>query len=300
MCGIVAINAVALVVGIFHWPLLQVCLFEAPVGLLIAGAMFLPRKHLMEKLFARYKARAASLGAGGIALVGAAIIGRIVLRSMRRGGGGLDSSTVIGMIAFFFVFWGVVIGFAFLWKRFGVFRVLGVAYLAQMCFMTFGMSLTGVVEAKRDADRDTKMSAFQEESEQMAEEALERARQGLPPQGMPGGGNPRSGNRGPSLRGNSGNRMAESRSRMAEREASGVGPGEALILFTNRPASVGLTFANALLSKVNASKNEIVGSGSTTKLYLQSSASLQEIADAIDFGKVESIDQDRRIIRVTP
>ncbi|MEM0925841.1 MAG: hypothetical protein AAGJ83_07375 [Planctomycetota bacterium] len=288
-------NIIATLIGVFHWPLLQVCFFQVPIGALMVGLLFAPRLHLMDRLFDRYKARAAGLGAGGVALVGAAIIIRVVLRSMRREGG-WDTSVILGMIVFFFAFWAVVIGFAYLWKRFGVFRVLSWAYLAQLSFLTLSLSVTGLADAKRDADFKKRTAEFEAESKQFAEDAAKRAAQGLPPDPLAGFEPPPNfGSRGRSSRQTPGS----GRAMMSRKEAMGADEGEVLIVFRHPDDVDQINFKNALIEKLGSPdhQSQAFGSGKTS-LLITTELPLEDVAKHIDFGKVTTTDEDRRIIRV--
>ncbi|MEM6468127.1 MAG: hypothetical protein AAF802_01060 [Planctomycetota bacterium] len=307
------INIVALLIGLFHQPMLQLCLFQIPSGALFAALLFLPRKHLMKRLFDRYKARAASLGAGGVALVGAAIIARIVLRSMRQGGG-LNASVIVGMLLVFVTFWAVVIGFAYLWKQFGIFRVLAWTYTVQLCFLTLSIAVTGAAEAKRDADSDRRIAELQ----RSAEEAAERAANGLPiapppgfePQGaMRGstrrsmGGSMESGrNGGQVYRGDSqlDSRHRNAMTKMIEKEANGADPGEVLIVFLHEPDLDRVNFREAFLKQIGNPSFQMSGFGSRkVNLLIKTDQGIDDIANAIDFGTVTSKDEELRIIRVS-
>lgn len=279
---IVIANLVGLIFCAFFPPFLLVLAIQFPIGAVIAGCLFLPRKHLMDRLTGYYQQRVAAMGAGGIALVVVAVVAKASLKGMRRSGGEFNPSMVMGIVTAFVVFWGVVIGFVFLWKRFGVFRVLASGYLAQFAFILLMTMLGAWTEASRRARGEAQMAEMRAEAERF------HAQAGMSPSNVPGStfagaGFPRP----PSFGGPRGGSFTTLR------------PNEIHISVTHTPRFNAPGAVDALLTQLQRPNHRRRSNPTHTDLIVRHFGSIDEVVKAIDFGTVDSVDGDQRIIHVT-
>ena len=181
LCVIVVLNAIVLLVGIFNFPLLIFAAVQIPIGGLLVGGLFLPRLHLID----RFGQKIAGIGVGGflllICLGGVRAYFRLA-RRRARAGEDLDMSwmsdpsaigTLVGSVAVFLMFAGL---FVFLWKQFGVIRVLAGCYIAELSIFGVLLFIGGVINAQRDAE----VEAFHEQARQRHQEMIERMNQRTP------------------------------------------------------------------------------------------------------------------------
>ncbi len=274
--AIVAINIVALLSCIIFPPLLVFCAIELPVGLMIAGATFLPRYHLVQKVSQGIGAQMAGLGAGGVLLLILAVGAKAGLRIARRVNrnenldfSGFDPSSVGAIIGSLTVFIGISALVVFLWKQIGIVRVAAAGYLLQMSLLTVLMIIGGSVKSYRDAE----MARHHEETL-----AKMRAPNWSPP-----------GMEDPASRMNSYRRGAR----------GGPRDSEIRIILMHGPNTDLSEVRTTFLAQVGNPECEVQTKGAMmTEWIVQESRDPQEVADLIDFGRVLMVSKLSRTIRV--
>ncbi|WP_147870755.1 hypothetical protein [Stieleria maiorica] len=274
--AIVAINVVALLSCVFFPPLLVFCAIELPVGLMIAGATFLPRYHLVQKVSQGIGAQMAGLGAGGVLLLILAVGAKAGLRIARRANrnenldfSGFDPSSVGAIVGSLVVFLCISALIVFLWKQIGIVRVAAAGYLLQMSLLTVLMIIGGSVKSYRDA-----------EISRRHEESLARMR-------GPGWSPPAF--QSPSSRMNADQRGA----------MGGPRESEIRIILMHGPNTDLSEVRKTFLAQVGNPECDVQTTGAMmTEWIVQESRDPQELADLIDFGRVLSVSKFGRTIRV--
>ncbi|MCC9599226.1 hypothetical protein LOC67_01545 [Stieleria sp. JC731] len=271
--AIALVNLIGLFFCLIYPPILIVLAFQIPIGGVVAACLFIPRIYVMDRIFGYVHQRTAAMGAGGVGLLIAAVVSKAFFRGMRRTEGKFDPSmvaSVVGVIFGVLVAIGIVVG---LWKLFGLFRVIAVGYLVQFMFVLLVMVVGSYGKARRDREFDE----FVAESRQMHEDfgfrsqAAMRARDSV--------------NR-PSF-GPTGRDFLE------------LASGETLIDITAEPGSPMLLVINEFLAKQNFPSHRQRTTGTKTQLVVRHSGSMDDLAKLINFGEVQSIDQDSQTINVS-
>ena len=140
------------------------------MGMLLAGALFLPRLHIIDRISEAIGGQAAGMGAGGIALLVMLGMIKIGLRASRRINrndnldfSGFDPSSIGSIIVAGVIMIACAGLFIFLWKQFGVVRVLAAGYVVEMVLFMPIFFAGGILTKRKEAE-------FRRE----ADEALER------------------------------------------------------------------------------------------------------------------------------
>ncbi|PAY18637.1 hypothetical protein CKO51_15430 [Rhodopirellula sp. SM50] len=274
--AIIFLNVVAFASSILFPPLLWVCAVQLPVGLVIVGATFLPRLHLVERVSKAVGGQMAGLGAGGVLLLILAVGAKAGLRIARRSSrnenldfSGFDSSSLGAMAGALVVAVGVIALVIYLWKLIGIVRVIAAGYLLEMSLLLSLLIIGGAVNAQRDAA----MARRHEEG---------MAKMQRPDRAPPG--------------------FADRGSRMNTRRPSNIGGPNASqirVIVMHGPNTDLGEVREAFLAKAGNPDHETQSKGlAMTEWILQDSRSPAELAELVDFGRVLSVSEFGRTIRV--
>ncbi len=274
--AIILLNVVALASSIFFPPLLLVCAFQLPVGLVIAGATFLPRLHLVERVAKAVGGQMAGLGAGGVLLVILAVGAKAGLRIARRSSrnenldfSGFDSSSLGAMAGALVVAVCAIALVLYLWKLIGIVRVIAAGYLLEMSTLLLLLMIGGAVNSRRDAE----MARRHEET---------MAKMQRPDWATPGFEAPGS-------RTNA----------MRQRNIGGPNAAEIRIIVMHGPNTDLGEVRETFLAKAGNPDHQSQPKGPMmTEWIVQDSRSPAELAELVDFGRVLSVSEFGRTIRV--
>lgn len=126
------------------WPMFIVGIFEVVLGAIAIGLLFLPRLHVLKRVFGElgstFVSAAAGLGTTGVLCIAGAVLLKVGTRLNRSGAAAnLDFSglqgggtAVLMQVAFIFLVGIVMIS---LWYWIGIARALAATYVAQAAFM---------------------------------------------------------------------------------------------------------------------------------------------------------------------
>ncbi|MEL6109529.1 MAG: hypothetical protein AAFU85_26265, partial [Planctomycetota bacterium] len=123
---ILLLNVFPLLLAIKFPPALVVSLFNAPVGLVIVGLLFVPRQHLVKRVIDKFGAQLATVGAGGFATVVVVVLAKALPRLANRvsNNSNLDFSNlnaIIGALIGNLILLAIVL---VLWRYLGIARTL--------------------------------------------------------------------------------------------------------------------------------------------------------------------------------
>ncbi|MDV6029757.1 MAG: hypothetical protein F9B45_06540 [Phycisphaera sp. RhM] len=274
--AIIILNVIALMSSIFFPPLLLVCAFQLPVGLVIVGATFLPRLHLVERVSKAVGGQMAGLGAGGVLLLILAVGAKAGLRIARRSSrnenldfSGFDPSSLGAMAGALAVAVGVIALVIYLWKLIGIVRVIAAGYLLEMSILLLLLIIGGAVNSRRDAE----MARWHEET---------MAKMQRPDWATPGFENP-------------GSRM----NRMRPSNIGGPNASQVRVIVMHGPNADLGEVRETFLAKAGNPDHETQSKGPMmTEWVLQDTRSPGELAELVDFGRVLSVSEFGRTIRV--
>ncbi len=259
------------------WPMFIVGIFEVVLGAIAVGLLFLPRLHILRKVFGElgstFVSAAAGLGTTGVLCIAAAVLLKVGLRLNRNGAAeNLDFSglqgggtAVLMQVAFIFLVGIVLIS---LWYWIGIARALAATYIAQAAFMAVIVFAT-VLSAPPIPDaswHDQHVSAE-----------------------FPGPGGPR-GHSHPLPYGHPGNRSAPDM--FGSVNPFGVPAEEAvrvLVEFSDGRNAEAIRFN--IVSKLKARQWRVRAIDGELVLWVRTNQSFQEVQDAIeDIDQVEVLD----------
>ncbi|MCS7471160.1 hypothetical protein NZK35_31265 [Stieleria sp. ICT_E10.1] len=274
--AIVILNLVALASSILFPPLLLVCAFQLPVGLVIAGAMFLPRLHLVERVAKAVGGQMAGLGAGGVLLLILAIGAKAGLRIARRSSrnenldfSGFDPSSLGAMAGALVVAVCVIALVIYLWKRIGIVRVIAAGYLLEMSTLLLLLIIGGAVNSQRDAE----MARRHEET---------MAKMQRPDWATPGFADP-------------GSRM----NTMRPSNIGGPNASQIRVIVMHAPNTDLGEVRQTFLARAGNPDHETQSRGlAMTEWIIQDSGSPAKLAELVDFGRVLQVSEFSRTIRV--
>ncbi|WP_231744227.1 hypothetical protein [Stieleria neptunia] len=289
--AILALNVVALLSSIFFPPLLLVCAVQLPVGLLIAGATFLPRLHLVERVSKAVGAQMAGIGAGGVMLlilVGLAKGGlRIARRSSRNENldfSGFDPSSLGAMAGALVVFLCVSALIIYCWKLIGIVRVIAAGYLLEMSILLVLLIIGGAVNSRREAE----MARYHKET---------MSKMQRPEWATPGIGSP--GSRPPGSRPPGSRPPGSGINARQPPNAGGPNASEIRIIVMHGPNTDLAEVRESFLAKAGHPDHETQSKGMMmTEWVIQDSGSPGELAELVDFGRVLHVSEFTRTIRV--
>lgn len=159
--AIIAINVIAMLSSIFLPQMLVVCAYQVPIGLAIAGALFLPRFHLVERVSKAIGAQMAGIGVGGVLLLILAGLAKAGLRISRKASrnenldfSGFDLSSLGSIAMSLIITCSVIALIIFMWKRFGIVRVIASGYLLEMSLLSMLLIVGGALRSHQDAAMD--------------------------------------------------------------------------------------------------------------------------------------------------
>ncbi len=277
--AIILLNVVALASSILYPPLLLVCAVQLPVGLVIVGAMFLPRLHLVESVSKAVGGQMAGLGAGGVLLLILAVGAKAGLRIARRSSrnenldfSGFDPSSLGAMAGALAVAVGVIALVIYLWKLIGIVRVIAAGYLLEMSTLLLLLMIGGAVNSRRDAE----MARRHEDT---------MAKMQRPDWATAGFENP--GFNHPGSR------------RMRQGNAGQPNASEIRVIVMHGPNPDLGKVRETFLAKAGNPDHESQAKGPMmTEWVIQDTRSPGELAELVDFGRVLSVSEFGRTIRV--
>ena len=293
--AILFVNVAMLLGGVFDSRAWMLSLVEVPIGAVIAGALFLPRMHLVDRVSRTIGggvARVAGFGASGllvvILLVGAKVALRMTGRINRNDNldfSGFTPSTVGAMLGSFAVFIALAAVFFFLWKLVGFVRLCATGYLFQSLLLVLSVAITSAEISRREEAIERR---HQEHLDQM--KLAENRR--VPRFGGQGNGSRRFGEA--AEQNSFGISTQEKRLRPMERS-------EIRIIFMHRPDAEIEAVRDAFLKRAGSPECETVNQYPTqTHFILQDGRDPSELAELIDFGRVVSTSKLARAITVVP
>ncbi|MCO8121428.1 hypothetical protein NHH03_06740 [Stieleria sp. TO1_6] len=293
--AVIGLNVIVLVMALFSSPWRMFALFEVPLGALILGALFLPRFHLMDrvaKVIGAIGGKLAGAGVGGVLLVILAVAAKATSRIMRKSrtnenldfSGFLDLSNLGSFAASLATFLVVCAAVFLLWKLFGIVRVMASGYLAQLTLLAIILLLNGSFKSQHTQDFERRHA-----------EAVARMERDSwsPPQ------NPRQRAFGPRPENRSA--VGQPPPKLDEQQLRPMQPGEIRVIFMHPPDTAIDELRDRFLAKLGNPDCE-----TQQRLAMQSHFIVQtdrdpkEVSEAIDFGRVATVNQVARLIVVVP
>jgi hypothetical protein len=297
MTAIGVLNLMALVAALFYSDIWMLLAIQVPIGALVIGLLFVPRKHLVDRMMTSAMARFASLGVGGVLITILLIATRSILKRARRNDGDfsfltdLSLSGIGSMLISFLVFAACLAGFAFLWRLFGVARVLAAGYLGAFAIFLLSFVTVGTMRERRERRSDERMQAMQDRLSEL---------NGPNATHSPGmrawtGGDPAMQNGSPMIP--AGQMSGRPQGRFAGEPIGS--PSQIQIVVHHELGANVDAFRDRLVAQAGISSHQRKTRGKITELIFKYDGTPDELAKMIDTGSVTEVNEDLRTIVIS-